>query len=70
MEKKIIGKLTTIELKVKDNLGNIFILEPKEYNIVDTFIDKGHTFYVTNQWHKPNIPLIILDDLVEQYRNV
>jgi hypothetical protein len=70
MEKKIIGKLTTIPLKVKDNSGNIFILKPKEYNIVDTFIDKEHTFYVTNQWHKPNIPLIILDDIVEHYREI
>ena len=71
---KIIGQVTTIEMKATSN-GEPIVFPSHTYNVIAIAkqTNNEHTFYVTDQEYKHGVPLIITDSLVKNinlYRRV
>ncbi len=62
----VIGQVTTRELVFTDDKDEKITIPSTTYDVVSTFEQNGHRFYVTNKWHKEGrVPLLIVDDIVE-----
>ena len=62
----VIGQVTTSELVFTADNGEKITIPSSTYNVVSTFEQNGHKFYVTDRWHKEGrVPLLIVDDIVE-----
>jgi hypothetical protein len=71
----VIGTLITKVIKMEvigDSSSKPYLVPAETYEIVDSHIHNGKTYYITNVWHKEykKIPLIIVEDIVEKYEPV
>lgn len=65
----IIGKIVTKKIEMKEANGDEVLTIPEtNYDIVAISTTNNKKFYITNQWHKPGVPLIIADDLVKSFK--
>jgi hypothetical protein len=66
----IIGKVTTIPLKLKDADGNEKEIPSLEYSVVEIVETERGKVYVANFWYKEHkrIPQIIHESIVEKFK--